>query len=212
MNRTVKIDPLAEAVRTGAAENIMFPQDVIANAPQIISDLKKYFPAATDIFLIGPMAKIGYGTPTLISLTLVVIIESNPLAITILGVIKTVLPDENAAVLKLQVNFIGRVEPSNSLLWFEAGLFDSRILFITIEGGMGVLVNWGDNSNFVISVGGFHPRYNPPALPFQMPARLAINLLNESYARIRVEGYFAVTSNTAQFGARAELYFGFSAF
>ncbi len=212
LNRTVKIAPLTEGVRTGAAENIMFPQDVIANAPQIISDLKKFFPAAKDVFLIGPMAKIGYGTPTLISLTLGVIIESNPLAITILGVIKAQLPDENSAVLKLQVNFIGRVEPSNNLLWFKADLFDSRILFITIEGGMGLLVNWSDNSNFVISVGGFHPRYNPPPLPFPVPTRLAVSLLNKSNAKIRIEGYFAVTSNTAQFGARAELYFGFSAF
>ena len=30
-------------------------------------------------------------------------------------------------------------------------------------------------------------------------------------ARIGVQGYFAVTSNTAQFGAKAELFFGFSA-
>ena len=210
LNRTVSIDPLAEGVRTGTVENIMFPKDVVANAPKIISDLKAFFPAKKDQFLIGPMAKIGYGTPTLVSLTLGVIIEFPDVSITILGVLKVALPDENAEVLKLQVNFIGRIEPSNKLLWFEARLFDSRILFITIEGGMGLLVKWGDDSNFVFSVGGFHPRYNPPPLPFPEPPRLAISILNESYARIRIEGYFALTSNTVQFGARAELYFGFS--
>ena len=41
---------------------------------------------------------------------------------------------------------------------------------------------------------------------------MSISILNESFARIRVEGYFAVTSNTAQFGAALELYFGVSAF
>jgi hypothetical protein len=41
---------------------------------------------------------------------------------------------------------------------------------------------------------------------------VALNILNRSNARIAVSGYFAVTSNTVQFGARAELYFGFSAF
>jgi len=45
-----------------------------------------------------------------------------------------------------------------------------------------------------------------------VPRRVAVNILNESWGRIRVEGYFAVTSNTAQFGARAELFFGFSGF
>ncbi len=212
LNRTVKIEPLAQGIRTGSVENIMFPQDIVANAPRIISDLKTFFPVQQDQFLVGPMAKIGYGTPTLISLSLGVIIEFPTVSITILGVLKAILPDEDAAVLKLQVNFIGRIEPSNQLLWFYAELFDSRILFITIEGGMGLLVNWGDQANFVLSIGGFHPRYTPPPLPFPAPPRLAISILNESYARVRIEGYFAVTSNTVQFGARVEVYFGVSAF
>ena len=41
--------------------------------------------------------------------------------------------------------------------------------------------------------------------------RIQIDLINESYARIRGEGYFAVTTNTVQFGTRAEYFFGFSA-
>ncbi|MCP5050789.1 MAG: hypothetical protein GY940_26735, partial [bacterium] len=44
------------------------------------------------------------------------------------------------------------------------------------------------------------------------PPRLAANILNESWARVRIDGYFAVTSNSVQFGARAELYFGLSEF
>ncbi len=211
INRIVNIDPLKDGVRTGAIESVLFPQNVVANAPRIISDLKAFFPIQEGQFLIGPMAKIGYGTPTLASISLGVIIEFPDVAITILGVVKVVLPDEEADVLRLQVNFLGRIEPSNKLLWFYAELYDSRILTITIEGGMGLLVSWGNDSNFVFSVGGFHPRYNPPPLPFPSPPRLAISILNESVAKIRVEGYFAVTSNTVQFGARAELFFGFSA-
>ena len=44
-----------------------------------------------------------------------------------------------------------------------------------------------------------------------MPTRISISVLNESWGRVRAEGYFAVTSNTVQFGARAEAYFGFDA-
>jgi hypothetical protein len=64
----------------------------------------------------------------------------------------------------------------------------------------------------VLSVGGFHPKFTPPPTPFPTPHRVALSILNESYARIRVECYFAVTSNTVQFGAAAELFFGVSAF
>ncbi len=212
INRIVNIDPLKEGVKNGSVESVMFPQNVVANAPKIISDLKSFFPVKEDSFLIGPMAKIGWGTPTLMSVSLGLIIEIPEGNITILGVVKVVLPDENADVLRLQVNFIGRIEPSNKLLWFAAYLYDSRVLFITLEGGMGLLVQWGDQANFVVSVGGFHPKYSPPPLPFDAPSRIAVNILNESYAKVRIEGYFAVTSNSVQFGAKVEVFFGVSAF
>ena len=212
VHRIVNVEPLKDGIRTGAIESVMFPQDVIANAPRIISDLRRFFPPQEGTFLLGPMLKLGWGTPTLLSASVGVIIEVPSVNITILGVIKVVLPDERADVLRLQVNFIGRIEPSNKLLWFYAELYDSRVLFITLEGGFGLLVKWGDPANFVVSAGGFHPRYSPPPLPFPSPPRLAVSLLNESYARIRVEAYFAVTSNSAQFGAKAELFFGLSEF
>ena len=212
LNRTMRIDQLAEGVRTGAVESVMFPEDIIANAPRIISDLKRFFPPENGIFLIGPMAKLGWGTPSLVTASLGVIIEIPPGNIVILGVLKVALPDADAALLVLQVNFIGAFEFDKKRIWFFASLFESRVLFITLEGEMGLLIAWGDDANFVISVGGFHPAFNPPPLPFPSPRRIALSILNESFARIRVEGYFAVTSNTAQFGARVELFFGVSAF
>ena len=122
------------------------------------------------------------------------------------------LPDEDAALIVIQVNFIGAIEFDKSRLWFFAALFESRVLYITLEGEMGLLVGWGDDASFVVSVGGFHPAFNPPPLPFGAVARIAISILNTDFARIRVEGYFAVTSNSVQFGASVEVYFGLDAF
>jgi hypothetical protein len=211
LNRTMRLEPLTEGIRTGAIESIMFPRDVVANAPRIISDLRTFFPPADGRFLIGPMLKLGWGAPTLVSISLGLIIEIPPGNIAILGVLKVALPTPDAPILVLQVNFIGALEPEKKRLYFYAVLFESRVLFMTLEGGMGLLVAWGDNANFVVSVGGFHPRYNPPPLPFPEIPRMSINILNESWGRIRVQNYFAVTSNSVQFGAHAELYFGFSA-
>lgn len=212
LHRTMMLDELAEGVRTGAVESVMFPQDVIANAPRIISDMKRFFPPQEGSFLIGPMAKIGWGTPTIVTLSMGVIVEVPPGNIAILGVLKCVLPDEDAALLVLQVKFIGALEPTKKRLWFFASMFGSRVVFATIGGDMGVIVDWGEGGNSLLSVGGFHPRFKVPALPFPVPQRISLSILNESFARIRVSAYFAVTSNTAQFGARAELYFGMSAF
>jgi hypothetical protein len=207
VNRTMKLDALMEGVRSGAIESIMFPTDIVANAPKIISDLRAFFPPREGMFLIGPMAKLGWGTPTLISISLGIIIEI-PGNIAIVGVLKVALPTEEASLIRLQVNFAGAIEFDKKRIYFFASLFESRILFMTIEGEMGLLVAWGDDANFVVSVGGFHPRFQAPPLPFPSPRRIAIDILNTPVAKIRVEGYLAVTSNTAQFGARAELFFG----
>ncbi|MFJ2831039.1 DUF6603 domain-containing protein [Streptomyces sp. NPDC087263] len=211
LNRSMNLRMLTEGVRTGRIESVMFPQDVVANAPRIISDLQLFFPPEQGKFLIGPMAKIGWGTPTLISVSLGVIIEI-PGNLAVLGVLKCILPTKELPLVVIQVAFIGAIEFDKSRLWFYAQLFDSRILTMSIDGGMGLLVAWGDNPDLVLTVGGFHPSFTPPALPFPMPPRLSIDIIHTSVALIRVSGYFAVTSNTAQFGAAAELRLGFSDF
>jgi hypothetical protein len=48
-------------------------------------------------------------------------------------------------------------------------------------------------------------------LPFPSPKRIEVDIINKSYARIRCDGYFAVTTNTVQFGSHSEFFFGFSA-
>jgi Family of unknown function (DUF6603) len=211
VNRTMLFQPLMDGVRTGAIDSIMFPQDIVANAPKIISDLRAIFPPQQGTFLIGPMAKLGWGEPTLVSLSLGVIVEIPPGDIAILGVLELALPAEDLAILVLQVNFAGALEFDKQRMYFFASLYDSHILFITIEGEMGLLFAWGSNANFVVTVGGFHPQYNPPPLPFPSPQRISVDIINESFARIRGDGYFAVTTNTVQFGAHAEFFFGFSA-
>ena len=211
LNRGMNLQALVEGVRTGSIESVAFPRDVIANAPRILSDLSRFFPPEQGTFLIGPMAKIGWGTPTLVSISLGVIIEM-PGNIAVLGVLKAALPTVDRPLLVIQAQFVGALELDKSRLWFFAKLFDSRVLTMTVDGGMGVLVAWGDNPDLVITVGGFHPAYRPPPLPFPIPDRLSVDLLNRNNQLIRVSGYFAITSNTVQFGAKAELRLGFSGF
>ena len=211
LNRGMLFQPIMDGVRTNAISSVMFPQDVIANAPRIISDLQAFFPAQEGTFLIGPMLKIGWGEPTLLSLSVGVIIEIPPGDIAILGILKLALPADDLAILMLQVNFAGAIEVDKQRIYFFASLFDSHLLFITIDGSMGLLVAYGDDANFVVSVGGFHPQFNPPPLPFPMPQRISVNIINEDYARIHCDGYFAVTTNTVQFGTHSDYYFGFSA-
>lgn len=210
LNRAMLLDPLAQGVRTGAVNNILFPTNVVENAPRILSDLRAIFPPFEGKFLIGPMAKLGWGTPVLISVSLGIVIEI-PGNVVILGRLRLNLPTEASPLVLLQVTFIGAIEFDKRRIWFFASLFESRVLFITLDGEMGLLMDFSDNPNFVLSVGGFHPRYKAPALPFPSPRRISLSIIDESFARVRVDGYFAVTSNSVQFGSRTEMFFGFDA-
>ncbi len=211
LNRTVLVDTLREGVRTGSVNSILFPQNVIANAPRIISDMKTVFPPQDGRFLIGPMAKLGWGSPTLITISFGLIIEI-PGNIVILGVLRIVLPDQQKVLVSINVNFSGVLDFNKKLLSFDASLFDSRLLSMTLEGNMAVRLKWGDQPDFLLTVGGFHPDFTPPPLALPSLRRITISVLNSDNARLRFESYHAITSNTVQFGSRAELYFKFSGF
>ncbi|TXI45223.1 MAG: hypothetical protein E6Q50_17050, partial [Lysobacter sp.] len=64
---------------------------------------------------------------------------------------------------------------------------------------------WGRQPQFVLAIGGFHPRFAaPPGLP--VLKRLALQLADGASLQLRCQAYLAVTSNTVQFGARVDLH------
>jgi hypothetical protein len=206
LNRTTRIEVLREGVKTNAIKSILFPEDIVANINRIVSDLKQIFPPQADRFIIGPMGKAGWGTPAIITLELGILLEIPVPRIAILGVLKALLPEEEAALLRIQVNFLGIIDFENKYISFDASLYDSRLLVFTLTGDMALRLCWGNNPLFILSVGGFHPSFKDAPADLQNMKRLAISLLSGNNPRISIQCYFAVTSNTVQFGAKAELY------
>lgn len=206
LNRTTDIDALRAGVKTGSFDSILFPADVVANATRIISDLGAIFLPAEGRFILGPMAKIGWGTPTLVEIELGLMIEGmSPWSFTIPGVVRTVLPDKDHVILQLQVNFLGRWEQDKKTITFYSSLYESRLLSMPLTGDMAFLMRYGDNPVFVLVAGGFSPSFAAPALPFEPFKRLALTIRNDGALRIVLSSYFAVTSNTAQFGCAVDL-------
>jgi hypothetical protein len=82
-----------------------------------------------------------------------------------------------------------------------------------LTGNMALRAGIGGRSRgFVMAVGGFNPRFAPP-LSLPKMSRVTIALASGNNPRLTCEAYFAITSNTIQFGARAQLYaaaYGFS--
>jgi hypothetical protein len=207
LHRTANVDRLVSGLRDQTLANLLFPIDIVANADRILSDLRQVFPPARGRFVFGPMAKIGWGTPTLLTADVGLLLEvPEPVRLIMLGVIRGILPDERTAILRLQVNFLGVIDFEQERFSFDASLFDSKLLSFTLSGDMAMRLYWGENANFLTTVGGFHPAYQPPPMGLPALRRLTLALVSGDNPRLTLETYFALTSNTAQFGARLELY------
>jgi hypothetical protein len=180
----------------------------VGNINNIISTLEQTFPVEEGRFSFGPMAKIGWGSPTLITAEVGLFIElPAPVRIAIIGIIKALLPDENKQILKLQINFVGTIDFEAKFITFDASLFDSKLLWMNLSGDMIFRLKWGDEPAFVLSVGGFYPGFPIPPLKIPPLNRISMNLLSGNNPRLTLSTYFAVTSNTAQFGAAIDFYY-----
>ena len=115
---------LVTGLRDNTLSSILFPTNIIANADRILSDLREVFPPQADRFVFGPMAKITWGTPTLLTADIGLVLEvPEPVRLLILGVVRGILPDETAAILRLQVNFLGVIDFEQERFSFDASLF-----------------------------------------------------------------------------------------
>jgi hypothetical protein len=209
INRTVLVDVLRGGIKNGTLGSILFPADPIRNAPQIVSDLRAVFPPASDRFVFGPMAIIAWGTPTILTLEIALLLElPEPVRRIILGRLQAVLPDANHALIRVRMDAIGVIDFNRGEVALDATLYDSRILEFVLTGDMALRASWGRQPTFVLAVGGFNPRFPAPA-GFPKLGRLALSLGDSDNPRLRFESYLALTSNTVQFGARLD--FSYSA-
>lgn len=206
LNRTMNVQALRDGVRTGVLDSILFPVDPVARATKVISDVESVFPVAAGRFTIGLMVRLGWGSPRFVTADVGIIVAlPMPLLIALIGRIGIVLPDPKAAVVVLQLDVVGILDFGRKELSIDATLHDSRIAIFDVYGDMAVRIGWGESPAFLISIGGFNPRFVPPP-GFPQMRRLTIALATSDNPRVRLETYFAITSNTLQVGARLDIH------
>lgn len=202
VQHTINTEALSSGLATGSLDSFLFPQDPIANAPQIINQLRTIFPFSPGGFVIGPMLELGWGTPSLVTARIGVLIEASQ--IVIVGQVIVQLPplvEKSLSLLYLQMDIAGGVVFDPLKFWLDGVLRDSRVMFISLTGQFAFRALFGDKPTFLLSAGGFHPKFTdiPPDIPapFQrVGAEFSIGIVG-----LRFEGYFAVTSATVQGGS-----------
>jgi hypothetical protein len=205
VNRTVEPDALMAAVRAGSLDTVLFPTDPIAQAPEIIDTFSAIFPPADDRYVFGPVVQIGWGTPALVTVELGVVIElPDPILIAVLGSLTSVLPTADLDLVELHVDFSGVVDFEAGTVAVFASLHDSSVVGFALAGDMALRAVFTDQPTFVLALGGFHPGFDAPC-GFPELQRLSLGISAGDLIDISFECYFAVTSNTVQFGAALEL-------
>ncbi|WP_435320366.1 DUF6603 domain-containing protein [Haloarchaeobius sp. TZWSO28] len=222
INRKFRKKPLQDVVRQGNLDSVLFPEDVVENAQRIISDVRAIFPPTRGTHVFGPMLKIGWGTPAIIEASVGVVLEIPSFRIAILGKIEMALPNleierpeglpEEVPYPPIQINLdvVGIIDIPGKTLSLDASLYDSRIMQWKMSGDMALRSSWGDDSKFLLSIGGFNPRYKQPG-GFPKLDRVKVSLdVPGGQPVIDFTGYLAVSSNTFQVGAQvnAELEVG----
>lgn len=198
VERGVDQAAMSAAVASGDAALVLFPRDPIGDAARVLPVLDRLFPPRRGEFVAGPLLKLGWGTPTLVSATIGVFVSSAG-SVTLLGRLLIALPAEDLALVRVEVLLHGVLDSSGVAI--DGSLVNSRFAFVGLSGDFRLRLQ-GDL--MAMSAGGFHPAYNPPAGMTGM-RRLTADLTGTDNPMLRFEGYFAVTPSTVQFGAALHL-------
>jgi hypothetical protein len=209
LNRRVDAEALALGLRDGAADSILFPDDPMRDCELLVARLDEYFPISVGCTVVGPVAEISWGVGDILVGQLGVVVSLPDGVVVVLGSIEVVLPDQFAPLIELHLDTLGALDPAAGTLLVVASLYDSRLLgVIELSGDAALYVSWLTNPFFLLSVGGYHPGFEPPSF---VPSVL------ESLRRMRAEvvvgvgvtasldAYCAITSNSVQFGGAVEV-------
>lgn len=218
INRKFRTKALRRVVRTGSLDSVLFPEkETVKNNPmRLISDLRSVFPPKRGSYLFGPMVQLGFGTPAVLKSSLGVVLEIPSFRVLVVGRFELVLPNHEAErpsgmpeqapwpPIVLNLDVMGKIDIPGKSISIDASLYDSRVLQWTVKGDMALRSSWGQDPRFILSVGGFNPRYTPPkdAPGLKSLDRVKVSLdVPGGQPVVEFTGYFAVTSNTFQVGA-----------
>lgn len=221
IHRTLDPEALLAATRSGALDNVLFPENPIRDAPMIIDTFRAMFPPAQGRYVFGPVVKLGWAKGT-ISAELGVVIElPAPVLVAVIGSISVTFPaiPESAtdqlndavpavagddevefAIVALRLDVAGVFDFEAGTIAIDAYLHDSTIAGFPISGGMSLRAGFKNDPKFLLALGGFHPGFPQPN-DFPIVPRLAMGIQIASVIDISFECYFAVASNTVQFGS-----------
>lgn len=211
VNRMLSTDSLRDAVYDGSLESVLFFKDIDKNFDKVLENIDKFYPIKKDQVYFGFLGKLAWGT--ILSADFGLFIQApSPVTIVVAGVVKVSVSESADKLLKINASFMGGIEFDKGI-FFDASLYDSMIVGLELHGDMAMRIYWGgDTKGFILSIGGFHPQYTPEA-GFNLPDMKRVGVkLDYKILKLSLDSYFAITSNSVQFGSRMDMKIGWDKF
>ena len=215
-DRRLDVEAVRAALPTGQLRHILFPADPVKHVPELVSALRTFFPVQRGTHAYGILVKLYFGAGhPIIRADLALLLERDSVAdksrLLVLGRISSALPQDKDAVLRLNLDVVGVFDLDSGEMAVDAVLYESMLCGRFVLTGAAAFRR-AKGQGFALAVGGFNPRFRPPT-GFPVVPRVTVALTTGDNPKLIAEAYFALTSNTVQFGARASLYataYGFS--
>ena len=179
-----------------------------ANAPRIINTLRTLFPVKRGGFVIGPMLELGWGTPSLVTVRLGLLDRSRASS-RCSGRPSCSCRRWSRPISRCSICASISSARSSSIRCASRSTRSSSIRAsrsFRSPGQFAFRAQFGDQPTFLISAGGFHPRFKeiPSDIPVpfdRVGASFDIGIVGVSF-----KGYFAITSATVQAGSELRVW------
>ena len=126
----------------------------------------------------------------------------------ILGMSSLSLPSKEFGIGYIELAFLAYYDSGENVLWVEAQLTDASYLFdknCRLTGGF-ALVSWFSRGEFVLSIGGYHPKFKAPS-HYPVVPRLGFNWKPISKLTVKGGAYFTVCTSAVMIGGGLEATF-----
>jgi len=205
INRTLSVVALAKGLQEGALDTILFPSDPIAAAPKMLDRIGAIFPKRDDAVVVGPIAELGWGSQTgFVKAKLGVVLALPDPMLVVLGVLSVIVPSPDVPVRLRIVDLHAElmIVFTAEYVLVRVSLVKSTIASMTVSGDLALFIRWSGGAEFVISAGGFFPKYAPPPEVTGL-RKITVEMSPPvPWLTVKVEAYFAITANTVQFGGK----------
>ncbi len=205
LHRMIDHKRVQAGVSDGTLETVFFAKDLQKNINKIEKVAEQYFPIKKNQFFLGLMAKIDFNIPAIMTGEAGLFFQfPRPVEVIVIGDLHIVMPEYMPSV-KLNVFFAGGINFEESF-WFDASIRDSIIGKRDVFGDISMRVLWGKSTGVLVAAGGTHPDFNMPA-KYNMPTNMKrlSSRIDKKVFQFTMGTYFAVGTNTVQFGAKLDL-------